>query len=199
MSEPKYLFDVTRIKTFEDIPKFIGSSGSMWGAQYSWSNIGEWTGLDPKNKLELEPDFQRGHCWSMTQRREYIEYCLRGGKTGHDIYFNQMGSLHNVTHPYVCVDGLQRLTTIQMFMDDKLEVFGHNKCSDLIRNSKNKRFPIQTHCVYIHVNNLQSRADVLRWYLEMNAGGTPHSSEELTRVRKLLQKETAAKKIAHGK
>ena len=55
-----------------------------------------------KFKVELNPDFQRNHCWTPKQRREYIEYCLRGGKTGHDIYFNQMGSLHNLTHPYVC-------------------------------------------------------------------------------------------------
>ena len=32
MSKSTYLFDISDIKTFEDIPQFIGSRGSMWGA-----------------------------------------------------------------------------------------------------------------------------------------------------------------------
>ena len=40
----------------------------------------------------------------------------------------------------------------------------------------------------IHINDLQSEKDVLQWYLEMNSGGTPHTQEELDRVKLLLQK-----------
>ena len=75
-----------------------------------------------------------------------------------------------------------------MFMQDLVPVFGDRRCSDLIAASRNKRFPIATHYVYIHVNNLQTHADVVRWYLEMNTGGTPHTDDEITRVRKLLKK-----------
>jgi hypothetical protein len=38
---------------------------------------------------------------------------------------------------------------------------------------------------------LPKRADVLRYYLSMNAGGTPHSEAEIERVRGLLAKEKA--------
>ena len=38
-----------------------------------------------------------------------------------------------------------------------------------------------------NVNNLKTRADVLRWYLEMNTGGTPHSKEEIKRVEELYE------------
>jgi hypothetical protein len=36
---------------------------------------------------------------------------------------------------------------------------------------------------------LPTRAEVLRWYLAINAGGTPHTPEELARVRELLAAE----------
>ena len=45
--------------------------------------------------LQLNPDFQRGHVWSIGQQIAYIEYILRGGKSGLDFYFNHpnwMGS-----------------------------------------------------------------------------------------------------------
>ena len=43
--------------------------------------------------------------------------------------------------------------------------------------------------VNIMVNNLPSRAAVLRWYIEINAGGVVHSDEEIDRVRQLLANE----------
>ena len=34
---------------------------------------------------------------------------------------------------------------------------------------------------------LKTREDVLRFYLSLNAGGTPHSAEEIERVRAMLR------------
>ena len=39
------------------------------------------------------------------------------------------------------------------------------------------------------INELLTRKAVIRWYLEINAGGTPHIREEIDRVRDLLKKE----------
>lgn len=36
------------------------------------------------------------------------------------------------------------------------------------------------------VNCLQTRKDMLQWYIDMNSGGTVHSEEEINRVKKLL-------------
>lgn len=38
--------------------------------------------------LLLNPDFQRGHVWTESQQIAYLEYILRGGKSGRDLYFN---------------------------------------------------------------------------------------------------------------
>ena len=39
----------------------------------------------------------------------------------------------------------------------------------------------------LNVNDLKSEKEVLQWYVDMNAGGTPHSSEEIDRVIKMIQ------------
>lgn len=191
----EYLFDTKAIKTFADVPEFISSSSTLWSAHYPWSSIGEW--MDSKTVI-LEPDFQRGRCWTREQQVAYIEFCLRGGTTGHDILFNQTGDLHMGKTPYVLVDGLQRLTAIQAFMSDSLKVFNSLTCSEMIKNSRNKKFPwsFSGTQVSIKVNNLQTETEVLAWYLELNGGGTPHSEEELDRVYKLYKKslKTAAAK-----
>lgn len=38
----------------------------------------------------------------------------------------------------------------------------------------------------IYINDLQYEKDVLQWYIEMNEGGTPHTKEEIQRVKDLL-------------
>lgn len=40
-----------------------------------------------------------------------------------------------------------------------------------------------------NVNDLQTRTEVLRWYIEMNSGGVVHSDEEIERVKELLRQE----------
>ena len=37
-----------------------------------------------------------------------------------------------------------------------------------------------------HVNDLKTKKEVLQWYIEMNTGGTPHSQEEILRVKNML-------------
>ena len=39
----------------------------------------------------------------------------------------------------------------------------------------------------LNVNNLKSEKEVLQWYIDMNAGGTPHTSEEIKRVKKMIE------------
>lgn len=39
----------------------------------------------------------------------------------------------------------------------------------------------------LNVNNLKSEKEVLQWYIDMNAGGTPHTNEEIERVEKMIE------------
>ena len=112
---------------FRDIPQFI-SDGS-YQVNMSWEYLIEW--LDQRIKedgLQLNPDFQRGHVWTEEQQIKFLEFILQGGKTGRTLYFNDP-YWHSVRPKtgyadFVCVDGLQRITAIQRFMNNEIRVFG---------------------------------------------------------------------------
>lgn len=138
--------------------------------------------------LNLEPDYQRGHVWSRDQQREYVEYVLQGGEAARNIYFAADREDY-LNASWNLVDGLQRMTAVREFLALKFGVFadeahpdGHyaNAISDLRRLHYSFR---------IKVIVLKSRADELRLYLSINTKGTPHASEEIARVRALLEAE----------
>lgn len=133
--------------------------------------------------LDLEPDFQRGYVWTMAQKVAYVEYILRGGRSGRDIYFNCVGWNRGWEGPFVIVDGKQRLEAVRGFLADKVLAFGNRK------SEYTDKLRMVGPDFLWHVNDLDSRAKVLQWYLEMNAGGTVHTQDELDRVRDLLAKE----------
>lgn len=169
---------------FRDIPQFI-SDGSYqidvsW--EYLMDLIDKWT---KQENLQLNPDFQRGHVWTEEQQIKFLEFVLHGGKTGRILYFNN--PYWHTCRPktgytdFVCVDGLQRITAIQRFMRDEIRVFGllyseFEGDTDLIR-----------HSMKVNVNDLKTKREVLEWYVQMNAGGTPHSPEEIERVKRLME------------
>lgn len=39
----------------------------------------------------------------------------------------------------------------------------------------------------ININDLKTKKEVLRWYIQMNAGGTPHSDGEIQRVKEMME------------
>lgn len=175
---------------FSEIPQLI--TGGGYECNFSIERVPkvleEWKA---ESGLQLNPDFQRGHVWAEAQQTAFIEYYLRGGRSGMVIFFNQPSWQHGqVTDGYddfVCVDGLQRLTAIVRFMNNEIPAFGqlHDEFGESIRrapNSAGLRF---------NVNSLQTREQVLTWYLQMNSGGTPHTAEEIGRVRGLLDAERA--------
>ena len=45
---------------------------------------------------------------------------------------------------------------------------------------------LNTHTIKLNVNDLKTEREVLQWYVDMNAGGTPHTTEEIDRVKKLI-------------
>ena len=136
--------------------------------------------------LDMDPDFQRGHVWTLEQRRSYVEFMLRGGTGSNIIYFNHPDWMNfRIEAPITLVDGKQRVTSAKLFLRDQLPVFGGWVFSDF-----EDEMAWQVGFIFC-VNNLKTREEVIRWYLEMNYSGTPHSKEELERVRLLYLKETA--------
>lgn len=135
-----------------------------------------------KYNLQLNPEFQRGHVWTEEQQIAYIEFILRGGKTGRDFYFNW----NKRTDEYVCVDGLQRTTAFIRFVNKEIKVF--NQYFDEFEFGRGSRNGAVTeHKVNVYMNYLNDQRKVLQWYVDMNAGGIPHTYDEIERVRKMIQ------------
>ena len=133
-------------------------------------------------KVEHDPDFQRGHVWSVEQQIDYIEYKLQGGYGANVLLWNCPGWMNAFDGPYQLVDGLQRFTAVRDFLQNKIPAFGNYR--------KDIKGFMPSYCEFIwHVNNLKSREEILRWYIEINEGGIVHTNEEINRVKQLLAKE----------
>lgn len=167
---------------YDDIPKFTGVPN--YQVDVSWKYL-EATLRDLN--VDLDPDFQRAHVWTPDQQRAYIEFRIKGGQSGADVFLN------NPVRDFprgrrdisVVVDGKQRITAVREFMADRLPVFGGYLASEIEGIG---RFGTGTR-LHFYLNNLKTRAEVLHWYLELNTGGVVHSQEELDRVADLLRAE----------
>lgn len=173
---------------FRDIPTFTKSGSYEIDVPLSFikSAIEEYK---ETYGLEMNPDFQRGNVWTEQQQIAYLEYFFRGGKSANVIYFNHpdfgRGIEEDCDIPnMVLVDGLQRLTAIIKFVDNELPVFGGYYFKDFEDRPRDTLYRLK-----FNVNDLQHRREVLKWYIDMNSGGTVHSDEEIKRVQKLLDED----------
>ena len=178
MSKPKLNFQELA-KTFVPTPsyrvhvdwRYIEDHITNWQERGSDGSIAA---------LDLDPDFQRGHVWTIEQQTAYVEYNIRGGMSGREIYFNCKGWSGRYEGPFVIVDGKQRLQAARQFLANKVPVFGGYYFSEI-----EGRLPSNASFNFC-VNDLKTRAEVLKWYLEMNSGGTPHTPAEIAKVQTML-------------
>lgn len=103
---------------------------------------------------------------------------MKGGSTNNVLYFNHPGWMNSFKGEFVIVDGLQRLTAILEFLDNKFKVFSSLHSTDInMAGNWGVKF---------NINNLKTRREVLTWYLEINENATPHTTEEIMRVKELI-------------
>ena len=132
----------------------------------------------------MDPEYQRGHVWTMEQRERYVEHILMGGETGREIFinvrnWNGRGGTEGVAE---VLDGKQRLTSLLMFMRDEVRAFGRLASE---YEGKPRRADIIWRVVDFN------EIEVLRLYVMLNAGGTVHTQEEIDRVRALIAAKEA--------
>lgn len=165
------------------IPQFIHVDG---GFNVSWDML-EWQlgRFEEGYGLELDPDFQRAHVWSTEKQIAYVEFILRGGSSAREILWNCpcWGGRSDGKHPVVLVDGKQRLQAARLFLANEIPAFGY-RLNQYIGSIDSLR-----HQFIFKINALQTRAEVLQWYIDYNSGGVVHTDDELDKVRKLLEEE----------
>ena len=175
------------IQTYEDIPQF---PKARYEIHQEWNNLESFLADYQENDgLDLLPEFQRGHVWTPAQQQAYVENMLAGSEVSRHILFNHLyweRSDRPIPAPkgtMTIVDGLQRLEAVRRFLRDDLEVFGLRRSQLGGRRAAGAYFKIR-------IIQLDPVA-VLRLYLAVNGGGTPHSEQEISRVQGLLERAQA--------
>ena len=170
---------------YSDIPQFTRQSAYRIDVAWAYleDQLEQFSHGHRGYVFDMDPDFQRAHVWDEGKQRRYVEYGLRGGISSRDIYWNCPGWMRDFRGPMQLVDGKQRLEAVRKFMRGELAIFGGHRITDFVGHP-----PMEARFVF-HVNNLNARAEVLRWYLGLNEGGVVHTTEELARVHALLDAE----------
>jgi hypothetical protein len=133
--------------------------------------------------LDYDPDYQRGYVWTKEQQQAYIEYLLSGGISGREIYFNypawQRWSIKDGRMEIV--DGKQRLNALLSFLRGEVLAFGILRYTDLTR------LDMENLDIYININELVNKEDIVKWYLSMNTGGSVHTENDLQVAKNVLK------------
>lgn len=163
---------------YRDIPQFPKAN---WAVNVGWNYLEAHIEGHSRYGLNLEPQFQRAHVWTREQQVAYVEYILRGGEVSKTLTFSARG-WHNAldVRDYVIVDGKQRLEAVRSFMRNEIPAFG------AYRSEYTDHLRITVADFVWQVVELNKPSDVLELYLNINAGGTPHTPEEIARVRAML-------------
>jgi hypothetical protein len=165
--------------------------------QYNWI----WTGTSFRWKFEensdsfafekegksyveyVIPEWQRGHVWTEEQQIAYIEYCFTNpveGSSAANIVLAEMQTGESDIDFHVkifLVDGLQRTTAVRRFLKGEFKVFGRTA----------EEYNMAFLDFRVHMLKVKSEKEAMELYLALNGTGTPHTMEELNRVRTMLE------------
>lgn len=138
--------------------------------------------------LNIDPDYQRGHVWSEGQSAAFVGHKLEGGDS--PTLTIQRWSANPVDE---LVDGRQRLLSILHFVEGHIPALLSDGHSYFLREWSPEDQQIIPRSLDLilraRVVRLPTRADVLRFYLRLNRGGSIHTDTEIARVRTLLAEE----------
>lgn len=164
-------------------------------------------------QMEIDPEYQRGHVWTVKQRQELIKSWLMGVPTG-NITINLRDNtgwrenhddLYAGESPWIvygCVDGKQRIETARMWFAGELDVPADWFEEDDIRDEIPKGafdvyvnyldliLPVQRHHgTSFQFSMIEAQLPTLQaeaeLFLLVNGGGTAQESEVMQRAREL--------------
>jgi hypothetical protein len=165
---------------FKDIKKFPQSYYSCdVGLDHLIGHLDCWKtrivgGKELRDGLVLQPSFQRGYVWTSSQQSSYVEYLIRGGRSGRDVYFNNPTWDSSYRQPTECLDGQQRIGACLAFLNGEIKCFGH-----FIGEFEDHRH-LTNASLRFHVFKIKDRKELVETYIQMNTGGSVHTEEDLS-------------------
>ena len=143
-------------------------------------------------EIDLAPEFQREFVWKLRQQTRLVESIMLGIPLP-AFYFNQ-----DLEGAYQVIDGVQRLTTIQLFMSGKLVLQG--KYMEYLTGLDNYKFHdldvslqrrFRSSQIVVHVIEPQTPDDIkYDIFNRVNTLGTPLSAQE---IRHAMSKSASRK------
>lgn len=146
-------------------------------------------------RLNLQPDYQRGRVWSDQQAARFIGFLAEGGEAPPVFVQRWPISRTGPTPPDEVVDGLQRITAVLRFAVGEVPMETATGERAYLRDfSEEDQRCLRGQAglkLTLQMVQCRTRAEVLALYIRLNRGGTPHSEQEIERVRALLAQEQA--------
>lgn len=150
--------------------------------------------IDAFDIVNMHPDYQRSFTWTDDQCSKFIGFLAEGG-TPPPIWIQRWPSY---LKPDELLDGLQRLTAIRRFQIGEIPMELTNGTRMFLKEFSEPDRKMWTGnagmTVTLKYVKYSTRAEILHLYLLLNSGGTPHTPEELDRVKVLYtqSKETGS-------
>lgn len=157
--------------------------------QTNVTSLGEVNSYTFRERMNLNPDYQRGHVWTTAQSEDFMGHILEGGAC--PAFIIHEGDISKEDYENEMVDGQQRARAILAWFDGGIgarltdgTLVYYKDCTKA--ESRFVRFGITMPINWGSWN----RADRLKLYLKLNRGGTVHSDAEIQKVRDMLKEET---------
>lgn len=118
------------------------------------------------------PSWQRGSVWTQSQKVAFLESAWRGINLGTYTYNNG-----NIGSPYdnLLIDGQQRMTALQDYIEDKFPVFGYRYSE--VTDADRRMFEMST-TFASYETETEDETYLREYYNLLNFGGTAHKEDE---------------------
>lgn len=156
-----------------------------WGIDFLCKHINQ-------GDLDMDPSYQRSHVWTLEQQQNFVGFLLEGGRAPEAF----VRELSYDKPPFMeVVDGKQRMTALYKWwmgeIAGRLPTTGDlvwAKDFDLVETRFCKR-EMNTSVQFLRGTD----EEIMRVYLRLNRGGTVHTTDELSKVERLI--ESCAKEV----
>lgn len=136
-----------------------------------------------RDRLWSIPDYQRGRVWTDEQASAFCGHVLTGGSVP-AMWLNRSETRKEIE----IIDGQQRLTSLFRWIKGEIPATlldGETQIWSKDFEDADWRYLCAKIMVKIKFVDL-TRKEAIGLYLRLNTGGTPHTPEEIARVRALL-------------
>lgn len=132
--------------------------------------------------MDYEPEYQRGHVWTMDQRYALIDSIFNNIDIGKFTFIHRGYS--NLDEPYYEVlDGKQRMTTIVMFYEDRFPY--RDKVFSRMHGRDQGHFENYQALIAETDGATMTREQKLRYFLKLNTAGAPQDPEHVAKIKDL--------------